>query len=365
LLGYDSAEVARLSVPLRRIAAAIVVSLVVLVGPRPAAQSVFFQGLTFSLFERYVDSLRVQAAIPGISALIIRDGAIVWERGFGRADIERGVDATPLTPYQIGSLSQVMGASLLLKDCVEKKFASVDDAIGLWTPSAAEPAATFAQLLGHVTPTGAYKFDLARFAAVTPAVEACSGMPYEQTVAEEIFSRLSLFDSVPGTTFATQTFDDLNMFGTNVVRYTATLARAAKGYRVDVRGRATRTDSPPARGNAATGIVSTVRDLARFDAGLRYNILISADTQARAWAPVGPGFPTGLGWFVQSYNGIPVVWQFGTVPDAFSSLMLKLPTRGLTLILLANSDGLGPAVLEKGDVTASVFARTFLRVFVP
>ena len=68
------------------------------------------------------------------------------------------------------------------------------------------------------------------------------------------------------------------------------------------------------------------------------------------------------------YNGIPVVWQFGVVPDAFSSLMLKLPTRGLTLILLANSEGLVPPLqaLEKtGDVNASVFARTFLRVYVP
>ena len=41
--------------------------------------------------------------------------------------------------------------------------------------------------------------------------------------------------------------------------------------------------------------------------------------------------PAGLGWFVQSYNGIPVVWQFGVVKNAYSSLILKLPNRGLTL----------------------------------
>jgi CubicO group peptidase (beta-lactamase class C family) len=317
------------------------------------------------LFERYLESLRLQAAIPGMSALVIRDNAIAWERGFGRADVERNVDATPLTPYPIGGLSQTMGATLLLKECIQERAGAPDDPIGLWTPLAAEPAATFTQLLGHVTSLGSYKFDLTRFAAITPAVEACSGMPYEQTVAEEIFSRLSLFDSAPGTTFVTQTFDDLNLFGTNAPRYSATLARAAIGYRVDVRGRASRTEPPPARGNAATGIVSTARDLARFDAGLRFHILLAPETQARAWTPVGFGFPTGLGWFVQSYNGIPVVWQFGVVPDAYSSLMVKLPTRGLTLILLANSDGLTPVALEKGDVTASVFARTFLRFFVP
>ena len=69
---------------------------------------------------------------------------------------------------------------------------------------------------------------------------------------------------------------------------------------------------------------------------------------------------------MQSYNGYPVVWSFGVVPEAYSALLIKLPTRGLTMILLANSDALGAqGALEKGDVMASVFARTFLRTYVP
>ena len=40
--------------------------------------------------------------------------------------------------------------------------------------------------------------------------------------------------------------------------------------------------------------------------------------------------------------------------------------RGVTLILLANSEGLSaPFALERGDVTTSVFARTFLRIYLP
>jgi hypothetical protein len=59
-----------------------------------------------------------------------------------------------------------------------------------------------------------------------------------------------------------------------------------------------------------------------------------------------------------------VVWHFGVSPDAFSSLILKLPDKRLTLILLANSDGLSaPFKLSAGDVTASFFARAFLRIF--
>jgi hypothetical protein len=75
--------------------------------------------------------------------------------------------------------------------------------------------------------------------------------------------------------------------------------------------------------------------------------------------------PTGLGWFVQNYNGQTIYWQFGSTPGAYSSLIVKIPSRDLTLILLANSDGLSePFSLQNGDVNASVFAKAFLRLFI-
>jgi hypothetical protein len=90
---------------------------------------------------------------------------------------------------------------------------------------------------------------------------------------------------------------------------------------------------------------------------------------ASAWKnPVnsnGQLLPHGMGWFVQTYNGEPVVWQYGIDPNASSSLVLTLPNRNVTLILLANSDGLAkPASLSAGDVTVSPFARVFLGLVV-
>jgi CubicO group peptidase (beta-lactamase class C family) len=121
--------------------------------------------------------------------------------------------------------------------------------------------------------------------------------------------------------------------------------------------------------NAASGLVSTVRDLARFDAALDSALLLREDTLAVAWSNTANAerskvLPTGLGWFVQSYKGEPIVWHFGFIPNGYSSLILKLPSRRLTLILLANSDGLSaPFELENGDVTRSLFATVFLRLF--
>ena len=63
--------------------AALLVSLVVT--PHAIAQ----QELTFSLFERYIDALRVQANIPGMSAAIVQDERVTWNAGFGFAERRR------------------------------------------------------------------------------------------------------------------------------------------------------------------------------------------------------------------------------------------------------------------------------------
>ena len=119
----------------------------------------------------------------------------------------------------------------------------------------------------------------------------------------------------------------------------------------------------------ASGVVSTVRDLAQFDVALKQGLLLTPEMLALAWStpavPSVQGLPHGLGWFVQSYNGQPVVWQFG-VSEASSSFWITLPSRRLTMILLANSDGLvKPFVLTPGDVLASPFARVFLGLLAP
>jgi hypothetical protein len=51
------------------------------------------------------------------------------------------------------------------------------------------------------------------------------------------------------------------------------------------------------------------------------------------------------------------------VPNAYSGIVLKIPSRRVTMILLANSDGLvNPFQLEAGDVTRSPFASVLLRM---
>ena len=86
------------------------------------------------------------------------------------------------------------------------------------------------------------------------------------------------------------------------------------------------------------------------------------------WSPpldaTGAPLPHAYGWFIQPFNGERIAWQFGVSDNASSSMMITMPRRGLTLILLANSHGLArPFALSDGDVTVSPFARLFLSIF--
>ena len=73
----------------------------------------------------------VEAEDPGLSALIIQNSIVVWERGMGRRDVESGAPALPDTPYLIGGLSQTFGATLLLRKCVDQWGAQLDDPVAL------------------------------------------------------------------------------------------------------------------------------------------------------------------------------------------------------------------------------------------
>ena len=179
-----------------------------------------------------------------------------------------------------------------------------------------------------------------------------------------------MFDSVPGPDAVTlSTTGGFNQ--SEIDRYKRVMSRLATGYTVSTQGTAATapysatTLKPSERthhhGRRFREIRSRVEEAAPAAASrLRFR---------RAWnAPTGRDgrrLPHGLGWFVQNYNGVDVVWQFGS-GNASSSMVVTVPSRGLTMILLANSSGLAKGFnLAAGDVNVSPFAKAFLGTFHP
>jgi CubicO group peptidase (beta-lactamase class C family) len=329
------------------------------------------QSLAFSLFERYLDSLRQQAGIPGLSAAIVQERRIVWEAGFGHQDVEASLPARPDTPYPVLGLTETLTV-VLLGQCVERGRLNVDESIRQWAPQIPEPGATVRHVLAHASDgamRGGFAYDPSRYASLTAVAESCSQEAFRRVSADELLDRLGMADSVPGLDLGNPSSPARQLFPSDRVnRYEAVLRRLAPPYRTDRNGRPTRSEFAAQGLDAASGLVSTVRDLARYDAALDDGVLLRRDLLDLAWqnarSSSGSTLPTGLGWFVQAYNGERLVWHFGEASGAYSSLILKVPGRGLTLILLANSDGLSASFsLASGDVTRSLFATLFLRTF--
>src|SRR5438445_1663966 len=82
----------------------------------------------FGLFGDYLESLRTQAGIPGLSVAIVGENDIVWERAFGQRDIGRTFETRSDTLFHLDGLTQVFTAALVLR-CVEEGRLSLDDRI--------------------------------------------------------------------------------------------------------------------------------------------------------------------------------------------------------------------------------------------
>jgi CubicO group peptidase (beta-lactamase class C family) len=295
----------------------------------------------------------------------------VWEGAYGFADVEAHVAAAPDTPYRIASLTKTFTSALLMR-CVDAGRVDLDAPIRDYTTTVPDPAASVRHVLSMTSdaPAGSrYRFDGDRFGALTPVVQACAGAPYRVALASQILDRLAMLDSVPGQDLEAPSADVAALFdAATLERYRRVVDRLAKPYVVR-NGRIAPGEYPPHGISAAAGLISTVRDLARYDAANDARILVSAASQSLAWTPFaladGRRSPYGLGWFSQATAAGPAIWHYGLWPT-FSSLLLRLPEHGVTLIMLGNSAGLSARFpLADGDVTVSPFARAFIAAVRP
>lgn len=306
-------------------------------------------------FEVEVEQLRDFLRIPGLSVAIVRGKHVLWAKGFGYRDYEAKLPATPDTLYPIASLTKTFSSVLLLQ-MVERRLLKLDDPVTKYR--ADQDVATTTRISHYLTHTSEdipgeyFYYSGGRFGRLTTILEKASGKSFRALVAENIFNRVDMEQSVPG----------LNAEG-----YDKKLGALAQPYVLN-KGQITRSEYPSPGMNASTGAVSNVLDLAKFDIAIRENILLGKKSKEQMFTPTtsngGNVLPYGLGWFIQDYEGHKLIWAYGQEPT-FSSLYLKIPDLDITLIVLANSIALSdPFWLILANVRRSPFALAFLRTFV-
>lgn len=327
-------------------------------------------------FAAEVDSLRQALRIPGLSVAVVRDGRVVLARGYGWADVEARRSATEHTPYPIASVTKPVSGVLAMR-LVERGVLDLDRPMSSFTDwaefcteaRADGPRIFFADYdcsprvtLRHVlsmqmngTAGERFYYNPISFSWGSRPIMQATGRAFSDLVAEEIFAPAGMTESARKHR--------------NLPLRADLAAALAPPYHVDSAGVLRRSPAPGPQGDgAAGGVVSTVADMARFDVALDEGRLISEASKAEMWragrSPQGAVLPYGIGWYVQQVDGRRAVWHTGLWDQAYSALYLKLPDERLTLILLANSEGLGWGnPLDGATVERSPFAAAFLRRF--
>jgi CubicO group peptidase (beta-lactamase class C family) len=103
------------------------------------------------------DTMKVLGA-PGASITVLKDGRTVWSEGFGMADVEQQVPATPLTRFRIGSVSKPLTAAALGL-LVEEGKLDLDAPVQKYVPTfPTKPwPITVRQVAGHLSGIRHYK----------------------------------------------------------------------------------------------------------------------------------------------------------------------------------------------------------------
>jgi D-alanyl-D-alanine carboxypeptidase len=109
------------------------------------------------LFEAWAESQMAYRGQPGLAVGIVHDQDLVWTRGFGQADRERGIPASPDTLFRIASITKTFTATAIVQLRDQGKL-QLDDPLAKHLPSFAvrprEPGGhpiTIRHLLMHVS----------------------------------------------------------------------------------------------------------------------------------------------------------------------------------------------------------------------
>jgi CubicO group peptidase (beta-lactamase class C family) len=330
---------------------------------------------TLGEFEQQMEDLRARLHIPGMSAAIARDGAIIWAAGFGYADHERRVQADTNSVYQLASLTKPYAATVVLQ-LVDQGLLDLGTPIQeLGVETDRSDTVRLWHVLSHTTlsspPGTGYRYDAHLYGELGTVIASVTGQPFSVELAERVIRPLDLRHTGPNPHDARGSLAHSGLDASVIQSNLVTGYARAWGRRLWPTGLLgpMRPMQHPTAFHTSAGLVASAPDVARFSVALDEGRLLSSSLQARAWSPLvtpaGDTLPHGLGWFVQEHDGVTLVWYYGHWFGS-SSLIVKVPEDRLTFVVLANSDGLSRwrSLGDHADVLRSPAARMFLDAFV-
>jgi CubicO group peptidase (beta-lactamase class C family) len=304
-----------------------------------------------------VKSEMTEQHIPGLALAVMKDGHIVRSGGYGLANVEWNIPVTTNTVFKIGSISKQFLASAMMILVQEGKI-RLEDGVHKYIPEA--PAAwrgiTVRHLLSHTNGIVREGPAFSPFKA-QPDIDvirstfplALQFAPGEQwrysntayfTVAE-IISRVS---AEPWAKFLDERiFQPTGMTATRTTTWRELVPNRADGYEWEDGKLKRAMEYLAVRPSGA--FISTVEDLAKWDAALYTDSPLTDASREKMWTPVtlnnGSSAAYGLGWEIQTRGGKRSVHHGGTL-SGFKSHIARFPEERISFVVLTNGGHVNP-----------------------
>ena len=338
-------------------------------------------------FDAYVDNVRKTFNVPGIAVAIVKDGKVVFEKGYGLRETGKPDKVDAHTLFAIASNTKAFTAAALqmlaeqgkldmdgrvtdylpwfqMSDPYVTHEMRVRDLLAhrsglslgagdlLYWPPTSYTTREVVERLAKVPLTNGfrshYAYDNILFAVATLVIEKVSGESYADYLRQHIFKPVGMDESLVDMTYLKPGMD------------------YATGHALfDFKDLKPVPPMAWLNDPGAGGIYASVHDLAKWmnvqlaggelpGAGGKSHRLFSQDSQNQMWTmltpipvskppipelqPLMPNFSGyGEGWFLSDYHGEKLVWHTGGWPGMVSRVTL-VPGQKLGVVVLTNQE---------------------------
>ena len=295
-----------------------------------------------------VQRTMAQKQIPGLALAIVIDGHPFFIKGYGVANLTTGEPVTLQTRFALASLSKVLTTFAVLHLVQEGKI-NLDTSIRQYLPGAPSEwqAVTVRHLLSHTsgisqyqgphfpwvrtwrliaerpldfTPGTAVKYNNFGYLVLGRLIEVVSKQSYVNFMQTQIFNPLEMYQTnIPSTLFP---------------------QGLAEGYEaVDGQLYSHSNQRPWSRMGASRGIVSTITDMARWEAAMSRGAILAPWNYELMWEPTllanGEPCRRSLGWHVSQDNGKTVIDKNGSI-SGYSAWIERHLEDKISVIILCN-----------------------------
>lgn len=304
---------------------------------------------------------------PGGAFLIAKNGKPIYQKAFGKANLELDVDLTPESVFQIGSMTKQFTAVAVLMLEEEGKL-NVNEPISKYMVDyPAGEKITIHHLLTHTSgikdftkmktlreiaqkemtpkmmvdffknepvdfaPGEKFDYNNSGYVLLGYIIELVSGETYEDFIKKHIFEKVGMAQSYYAS--------DRKVIN-----------KRAYGYHKKEYGFVTKTVISFSVPFSSGSLMSSLGDMLKWQNALNKNVLLNAGSSKKAFSKYklnnGEEFTYGYGWHIKELNGTPSREHGGSV-FGFKSMGVYIPSEDIYVVGFSNCDCHSPTQITR------------------